>query len=672
MYWPDTQTGVDVEPARKPVVSAVRKFFTEGAVGQPPTVPGGDWFNQITNELLNVLAAAGIEPSKVDDDQLLQAIQALSSAGLTLEGVLEEAPGWDDIPAYKDGGPSGEMNEQAQSLTRRTEFLRATATQTFATVSAVDGQVKLGDRICVESYYAGSNSGPLFFRVVAAGTGTVDGGKFIDLPISGLQLEQNIKFPCDPLAWGAVGNGDSANTAKDTAGLQGAINYGDVLIRDGYYIINATTAVKNVLQSTPGATLEYINSAGPCWSVTDAPATIDLKEYSATIKDNGADRAATWSVVFDKVARSKLNVNIEPGSQYATIYGGLTAAQKLDLKFGVRVTGTSFTNYFIGKLSKASLLMESPDCHIVEPAVIWSNERRWAIKLLANSTTIEGIQMVPGEEYGIYSDADDITHTKIVSNYFDGNTKLQSAIPTGHMIYFTGNLRRSNIVSNRFFIPAKRSIHIGGRLEASSIVGNFYSNGDSADLGFGDIYLGAYQGSVIVGNAFFRNNLAEKTGAARLQPRQPPITVAASQNGEFDEPLMIIGNSLQGVNFYADSSYPASSAVITRGNHKRIHNNGAIVTRYSDGADLKCYKFQPLSAAQLDALPAGTIYTDSLNTLGISDASNASGYITTTRVQDANNMSVTNFGKQEVITNVGRFHIIRTLVNGVWSPWRQI
>ncbi|MDM5074714.1 tail fiber domain-containing protein [Aeromonas bestiarum] len=80
MYWPDTQTGVDVEPARKPVASAVRKYFTEGGAGTPPTVPGGDWFNQFTNEMLNVLAAAGIEPSKTDDDQLLLAIQTISKA----------------------------------------------------------------------------------------------------------------------------------------------------------------------------------------------------------------------------------------------------------------------------------------------------------------------------------------------------------------------------------------------------------------------------------------------------------------------------------------------------------------------------------------------------------------------------------------------------------------
>lgn len=77
-YWPDTGTGVDTQPARKPVQSPIRKYFTEGGIGQAPTVPGGDWFNQMTNEVLNVLEAAGIEPSKADDDQLLLAIKKIS------------------------------------------------------------------------------------------------------------------------------------------------------------------------------------------------------------------------------------------------------------------------------------------------------------------------------------------------------------------------------------------------------------------------------------------------------------------------------------------------------------------------------------------------------------------------------------------------------------------
>lgn len=88
MFWPDRGSGVPVEPARRPVASAVRQYFTEGGAGQAPTVPGGDWFNQITNEVLNVLSAAGIEPSKADDDQLLLAIKIISKMpGLVTRGL---------------------------------------------------------------------------------------------------------------------------------------------------------------------------------------------------------------------------------------------------------------------------------------------------------------------------------------------------------------------------------------------------------------------------------------------------------------------------------------------------------------------------------------------------------------------------------------------------------
>ncbi|MGY3895879.1 hypothetical protein [Aeromonas enterica] len=89
MYWPDRGSGVGAEPARKPVISAVRQYFTEGGVGQPPTVPGGDWFNQITNELLNVLADAEISPSKNDDTQLLQAIKKISDENLSQLGDFQ-------------------------------------------------------------------------------------------------------------------------------------------------------------------------------------------------------------------------------------------------------------------------------------------------------------------------------------------------------------------------------------------------------------------------------------------------------------------------------------------------------------------------------------------------------------------------------------------------------
>ncbi|MGU5714788.1 hypothetical protein [Aeromonas taiwanensis] len=107
MFWPDRGSGVSVEPARTPVASAVRQYFTEGGAGQPPTVPGGDWFNQITNEILNVLAAAGIAPSKVDDDQLLQAIRALQPAHL---------PDFRTDPAGRYFGPSGVVIDTTAGL----------------------------------------------------------------------------------------------------------------------------------------------------------------------------------------------------------------------------------------------------------------------------------------------------------------------------------------------------------------------------------------------------------------------------------------------------------------------------------------------------------------------------------------------------------------------------
>lgn len=82
MYWPDRGSGVSDEPARRPVASAVRQYFTEGGIGQSPTIPGSDWFNQITNELLNLLAASGITPDKATDDQVLAAINHLISAAV--------------------------------------------------------------------------------------------------------------------------------------------------------------------------------------------------------------------------------------------------------------------------------------------------------------------------------------------------------------------------------------------------------------------------------------------------------------------------------------------------------------------------------------------------------------------------------------------------------------
>lgn len=77
-YWIDTGTGTPTDPGTTEVIDAIRQYATEGGAGVPPTVPGPEWFNMMTDEVLAVLALAGIAPSKADHGQLAKAIQSIS------------------------------------------------------------------------------------------------------------------------------------------------------------------------------------------------------------------------------------------------------------------------------------------------------------------------------------------------------------------------------------------------------------------------------------------------------------------------------------------------------------------------------------------------------------------------------------------------------------------
>ncbi|HHG0446518.1 TPA: hypothetical protein ACPSK6_000473, partial [Citrobacter freundii] len=77
MFHVDNNSAVPVMPAVKPVVSAATSYFTEGGNGVPPTYPGPDWFNIVQSELLAILAAAGFNPDKANNAQLLAAMKLL-------------------------------------------------------------------------------------------------------------------------------------------------------------------------------------------------------------------------------------------------------------------------------------------------------------------------------------------------------------------------------------------------------------------------------------------------------------------------------------------------------------------------------------------------------------------------------------------------------------------
>lgn len=78
MYWLDNNTGISTAPTPPAVISLTKRFFTNGGLGEQPSIPEDFWFNMIQEELLGVLTMAGITPVKSDLNQVAKAIQSIA------------------------------------------------------------------------------------------------------------------------------------------------------------------------------------------------------------------------------------------------------------------------------------------------------------------------------------------------------------------------------------------------------------------------------------------------------------------------------------------------------------------------------------------------------------------------------------------------------------------
>ena len=87
MFWIDHITAVANRPAMREVVSKERTYATNGdpAMGVPATILTADFINIIQDELLNVTEAAGQEPDKLDNKQLLKALRWMLAKALGRE-----------------------------------------------------------------------------------------------------------------------------------------------------------------------------------------------------------------------------------------------------------------------------------------------------------------------------------------------------------------------------------------------------------------------------------------------------------------------------------------------------------------------------------------------------------------------------------------------------------
>ncbi|HDR9510655.1 TPA: hypothetical protein QDC03_005830 [Burkholderia cepacia] len=90
MFRTDQQTAVTAIPA--PTPAGTPGFFTGGnpATGLPATILDADWLNMVQEELMSILAAAGISPSKTTYSQVLAAIQQLTGTTIsTVKGIAK-------------------------------------------------------------------------------------------------------------------------------------------------------------------------------------------------------------------------------------------------------------------------------------------------------------------------------------------------------------------------------------------------------------------------------------------------------------------------------------------------------------------------------------------------------------------------------------------------------
>lgn len=135
MYGIDTSTSVAEMPA--PAAANPSGFCAQGdpSTGSQSTQLSADWFNIVTKELLNILQAATIAPSKTVFNQVLSAIQYLIGVETTRAEAAEAA----NATAITNETTRAEAAEAANAAAVVTERTRAeTAEAANATAIATE------------------------------------------------------------------------------------------------------------------------------------------------------------------------------------------------------------------------------------------------------------------------------------------------------------------------------------------------------------------------------------------------------------------------------------------------------------------------------------------------------------------------------------------------------
>lgn len=300
---------------------------------------------------------------------------------------------------------TGTSDTVTQALDKRTIFVGS-----VAELEALP--VAVGSKVSTLGYYAAGDGGGNEYEIVAGGTGTDDGGSFIDLD-NGLQAKGLFPGRVNVKQFGATGDG----VTDDTAALQAAIDYSrEVHIPSGAtLLISSAISVSNLGQSIAGLQMGYYESRIKCVTASATMFNVTEGEFSCSgivFEGDGATYGAGATVNafnFDGTAGADVDAHVFNCEFIFVNTVALMNGRNLDIK------NCLFSNSQFGVVTKSS----SPPSDF--RGLVLQNNRFHSMGL----TTVAGsiCVSVPG--------ASNFKELTVINNYCDDSAVFFSGFASG-------------------------------------------------------------------------------------------------------------------------------------------------------------------------------------------------------------------------------------------------
>jgi len=264
--------------------------------------------------------------------QLLSTVLLQSDvAAAVAAAAASEASATDSANSATDSANSAASISDPRFDNRYSPKFATVAAMVSATPVALDGvsvTPVVGMVVAIDDYATGNRSGLMFGRIVAAATGTVDGGSYIDLA-SGLQFEQNFPRLITAKLFGATGLGVADETTKlqafsdfflDISGRDvryralidpGTYKFTSLTIDDAGTETGGTNG-RSVISGAGRINTQLVCTSATADAITLTAGRIDLSEF--TLTSDGVNRAkaigAGNGLVIDKNAGAPDTVTI--------------------------------------------------------------------------------------------------------------------------------------------------------------------------------------------------------------------------------------------------------------------------------------------------------------------------------------------------------------------------